>query len=346
MSIFEYLIVLLFSSFLMQSTCNRVGYLSRFVNLKGRQIPLAIWLPIQESDDVITSTAIYPHQISIKRIVKMLLGFKALPNFAFFTKTFDLHDRDVISIESESQRQQLQIFNSSSIVLASHGYLGSRFDLAHICKSLAKEGMVVVAPELPESLSASYDTEWNSDETDKVTRDEINRATINMVKKEFIVDDGKENKVGIGVLGHSLGTGTAVNFDTGRSSPRCCIAGFRIPSLPPSSHSSFLIIASDNDSVCPRSLINEKVSEFKVRWNTQKIETLYYNKYNHISFLWRETNDAMLQFLSPLLPLAKSLKVPLLNFDTYSESLDSDECADEMIPVITDFFRRELIVRA
>ena len=78
----------------------------------------------------------------------------------------------------------------------------------------------------------------------------------------------------------------------------------------------------------------------------QYIETLYYNKYNHISFLWRETNDAMLQFLSPLLPLAKSLKVPLLNFDTYSESLDSDECADEMIPVITDFFRRELIVRA
>ena len=324
----------------------KVGYLSRNLDLKGRQIPLAIWLPIVETDNNdITDTALvatYSHQISIKRIVKMLLGFKAIPNFSFLTKSFSIKDDDVISCDENQHlsQQSLQL----PIVLASHGYLGSRFDLTHICKSLAKEGMLVVAPELPESLAASYNTEWNSDESDKITRDEINREAIAVVKKEFVSTMDQEN-IGIGILGHSLGSGTAVNFDTGKSnSPRCCIAGFRVPSSPQAcADSAFLVIASDNDSVCPRPLINEKVLEFKSRIKDEKIETLYYNRYNHISFLWKETNNAMLQFLSPLLPLAKSLRVPLLNFDIYSESMDSDECAEEMIPRITSFFRRELI---
>ena len=317
----------------------KVGFVSRCLDIKGRQTPLAIWLPLQENV-VTTATAKYPHQISIKRIVKMLLGTKIIPNFSFLTKNFAIQDNEVFSCD-EKQCEKLKQALKTPIVLASHGYLGSRFDLTHICKRLAKEGILAIAPELPESLAASYDTEWNSDESDKITRDEINREAIAAVKQEFIGNID----VGIGILGHSLGTGCAINFDTGKSdSPRCCIAGFRVPSHPEICiDSAFLVIASDSDTVCPRSVVNEKVTVFQDRAKKQRIETLYYNKYNHISFLWKETNDAMLQFLSPLLPLAKLLKIPLLNFDVYSEELDSEECHQEMTPVVARFFRQELM---
>ena len=42
---------------------------------------------------------------------------------------------------------------------------------------------------------------------------------------------------------------------------------------------------------------------------------------NHISFLWSRSNDALLSFLSPLLPVAKLLRIFVLDFDVYKLSL-------------------------
>ena len=44
---------------------------------------------------------------------------------------------------------------------------------------------------------------------------------------------------------------------------------------------------------------------------------------NHISHLSSEVNDAMISFLSPLLPIAKFLKNSVLDFDKYVDSRDS-----------------------
>mmetsp|Transcript_37057 Transcript_37057/g.99950 ORF Transcript_37057/g.99950 Transcript_37057/m.99950 type:complete len:126 (-) Transcript_37057:296-673(-) len=59
---------------------------------------------------------------------------------------------------------------------------------------------------------------------------------------------------------------------------------------------------------------------------------------NHISFLSARTNDAMVDYLSPLLPLAKGLGVPLLDFDKYAASRDSVVTGERTIPIIARFF--------
>ena len=57
-----------------------------------------------------------------------------------------------------------------------------------------------------------------------------------------------------------------------------------------------------------------------------------------ISFLSAETNKAMISLLSPLLPVARVLEVPVLDFDTYLELQDSEEVAAATLPLIEDFF--------
>ena len=72
------------------------------------------------------------------------------------------------------------------------------------------------------------------------------------------------------------------------------------------------------------------------------VQTLFFEKYNHISFLSRGTNDAMTEFLAPLIPIAKKLGIPMLDFDVYDENRDSVECASETVPVVVQFFRDNL----
>ena len=47
----------------------------------------------------------------------------------------------------------------------------------------------------------------------------------------------------------------------------------------------------------------------------------------------------MVAFFSPLLPLAKLLRVPLLDFDAYAESRDSGPTGEAFIPPVVAFFR-------
>ena len=58
---------------------------------------------------------------------------------------------------------------------------------------------------------------------------------------------------------------------------------------------------------------------------------------NHISYLSETVNDAMLNFLSPLLPVTKLLGIPVLDFDKYATSRDSIPTGAILKPLITTF---------
>ena len=58
---------------------------------------------------------------------------------------------------------------------------------------------------------------------------------------------------------------------------------------------------------------------------------------NHISYLSENVNDAMLSFLSPLLPVTKALDIPVLDFDKYSDSRDSVATGRILKPLIVSF---------
>ena len=64
---------------------------------------------------------------------------------------------------------------------------------------------------------------------------------------------------------------------------------------------------------------------------------------NHISFLSEGVNDSMINFLSPLLPIAQALKIPVLDFDKYKESRDSKPTADVVIPLISAFLQQYML---
>ena len=55
----------------------------------------------------------------------------------------------------------------------------------------------------------------------------------------------------------------------------------------------------------------------------------------HISFLSSRTNDAMVDVLGPLLPVARLLGVPVLDFDRYEVTRDSDEVNETLVPAVT-----------
>ena len=45
----------------------------------------------------------------------------------------------------------------------------------------------------------------------------------------------------------------------------------------------------------------------------------------------------MVATLAPLLPLAQALGIPVLDFDRYSESRDSEVTAEAVVPVVVDW---------
>ena len=58
----------------------------------------------------------------------------------------------------------------------------------------------------------------------------------------------------------------------------------------------------------------------------------------HISFLWSQSNEALVGLLSPLLPVAKALGLFLLDFDVYRETRDSEATAAQVVPAVRRFF--------
>lgn len=64
---------------------------------------------------------------------------------------------------------------------------------------------------------------------------------------------------------------------------------------------------------------------------------------NHISFLAGGTNDAMIDLLSPLLPVAQAINIPVLDFDKYQTSRDSQQTAEVVIPLVTSYLKQQML---
>jgi len=227
--------------------------------------------------------------------------------------------------------------SSGPVVVLAHGFLGSRFDLSHLAEELASQGFIVVSPEFPESLAASYPR----------TKD-VDRAAITNKLLDTLQNDWLVRPTSYGIVGHSLGTGTVIN--TGDDSwTRVCIAG-----KPSERASPALFIGSTNDGAVSLSRIGALPSEY-VMLDEGSIRTantplpskaaLIFDRPdapNHISFLAEGPNDAMVQFLSPLLPLAQAMEIPVLDFDKYARVRDSRQTAEVVVPVVSSYLKQNM----
>ena len=159
----------------------RVEYVSVDLSLAGQRIPMSVWSPASTTTTTSSSSssssssaaavaASYRYRISVSKIVKLLLGLK-LPFDVAREFTIPRPPGLVVARDTTRQQQQQEQEPSSSsspplrrlpTIVFCHGYLGSRLDFCHVCERLAGEGFLVAAPELPESLSASFDPNPNA----------------------------------------------------------------------------------------------------------------------------------------------------------------------------------------
>lgn len=321
------------------------------VNVDGVQVPVASWRPsIDNNENIqINNNVYYQHRISVSKIGKALAGWK-LPSFVdrnFSLRPSSLDDsNNNVQISSSSQQQLPQ---SAPVVLLAHGFLGSRFDLSHLGEALAAQGFLVLAPEYPESLAASYDA------TESTSGIPIDRTIITDKLLEMLTKEWNVQPTSYGIVGHSLGCGTADR--TGDDSwTRVCLAG-GYPSL---KGSNSLFIGSINDGAVPviRSVDALRENNF-ASLNEEMIRSQSWDKLpsraslifnnprnapNHISFLAEGTNDAMVNFLSPLLPLSRFLGIPVLDFDKYQISRDSRATGEVVIPLVVDYLKQMMRV--
>ena len=63
----------------------------------------------------------------------------------------------------------------------------------------------------------------------------------------------------------------------------------------------------------------------------------------HVSFLAPDVNVEMQNFLGPLLPVARFLKIPVLDFDKYGLLFDAERTAETCVPAATSFLRQYVI---
>ena len=152
-----------------------------------------------------------------------------------------------------------------------------------------------------------------------------------------------------GIVGHSAGGGTATVSPGAFACGRVAVAG-----LAPGYAGSdpLLVIASEGDNVIRLDRVLQAIPsgtpcvEDPKNCDVSKSSgaVLLRRAYKagqppcHISFLSAETNNAMISLLSPLLPVARVLEVPVLDFDTYLRLQDSEDVALDVLPLIEDFF--------
>ncbi|KAL7442474.1 hypothetical protein ACHAXM_008429 [Skeletonema potamos] len=339
-----------------------VVYQPLSVTVCGVEVPVAAWHPpLKDSTTTIITRPLesYQHRISVQKIGKNLAGWNFIPTFA--NRNFALRPSvqnsnvDVVTTEQEQ-------FPSSTplpVIILAHGYLGSRFDLYHLAEQLASKGFLVFAPEYPESLADSFDATIKDTNTGEIQ----NIIDRDMITNELILtlqQTWKVTPTSFGIVGHSLGCGTAERSGDD-SWTRVCLAGF------PSSRSNgsrCLFIGSTNDGAVS---VNRALSVLRecnyVNLDEDMIRSIIAEKQqlptipskaalifsgvdapNHISFLSEETNNAMVDFLSPLLPLARAIRIPVLDFDKYQLSRDSRACGDVVIPLVIGYLKQNMKV--
>ena len=328
---------------------------------------MACWWP----DSSITSTtrtnnddnnskrqpADYAHRISVQRIGQLLAKWDFIPSFA--ARKFVL-EPSLSSSSKEDRVWQGRVLDEAwegPVVLLAHGYLGSRFDLSHLAETLSSElGVLCVAPEYPESLAASYERAPGLD-----------RATINQQLLDHVLPDvWNIHGTRYGIVGHSLGTGTALQ--TGDASwARVCLAGFPRQRDGSAIAGNLLLICSLNDGAMSLNRFGGRAaipSDFEFVLDTDDTTTGTSTSTstmddaplprraawildtpdapNHISFLSAGVNDAMIDLLSPLLPVAQWANIPVLDFDKYQISRDAVPTAALLHPVIVRYLKQEM----
>jgi len=325
------------------------GYRGIEVRVAGQSVPVAVWTGSG------TSEGPYPYRISVSKIVKLRLGL-GLP--WPLARTFALSSADSwqqtqanIKCPPEQKRKSSQL-----CVILCHGYLGSRFDFAHLAELLASRGILVAAPEFAESSSASFEPI-----PEKTTRDAIVQATLAYLEQNASSLMGKNvDALRCGIVGHSAGGGTAVRAQGSFPLGRVSVAGGTAYDGP----DPLLIIASEGDGLFRRRWpdILANLSPDLARYegfagaaqlsDTDKSPAraaLLFKEDagaaaaapSHISFLSSATNDAMVDFLSPVLPLARLLGVPVFDLDVYQQRPDSDAIAAAVLPAILRFLESQ-----
>ncbi|CAJ1397956.1 unnamed protein product [Effrenium voratum] len=316
-----------------------VGY--RSLRLRGAQnAPVSLWYPTRAKGAV--EKAPYRHYISVARIVELLQGAQ-LPNLGW---EFRLKADSPIQVDapfaSDAAASELQLARARHgagparcAVVFAHGYLGSRFDMLHLCERLAQKGFVVAAPDFPEGLSGAVPL-------GRVNRQLILEELISRLRREFGVEH-------LGIVGHSAGGGTATVSTMPFRCGRVAVAGLAAYAQP----DPLLVVASEGDGVVPLgrvlkalppdALSVEAVGAADVAAHRRLALLLRSGKGRgrapcHISFLSAESNEAMVTLLSPLLPVARALRVPVLDFDTYLSLRDGPQVAEQVLPLIEDFF--------
>jgi hypothetical protein len=324
-----------------------VAYKSFFLSCDefGVKVPVACWFPPDEqtksTSDNQHKAKPYKHRISVKRIGQLLAGWNFLPDFV--SRDFSLTPSNSRSIIDGNN---MELPRSAPVVILAHGYLGSRFDLSHLAEKLSTEGFVCVAAEYPESLAASFDR-----------MEGLTRSVINMILLGALRNDMRFKPTGYAIVGHSLGCGTAL--DTGDENwARVCLAGFPFRPDGQPIAGNVLFISSMNDgavSVARKggkeaiptdfSILEESQLEKFICNGIPKRSAIVFDgpdAPNHISFLAEGVNDAMIDLLSPLLPVAQSLKIPVLDFDRYKESRDSVQTAAKYHPLVVAYLKQQM----
>jgi len=313
-----------------------VGYSPSSLSVGGQQVPLAIWYPAaaQLGSRVETADAPYDYFISLGKLFQLFLGL-GVP--LVLGRRFTLRGGDGVRVDAPLCQSWGAGGQRPGIIFA-HGYLGSRFDMLELCERLARRGFVVAAPDFAESLSGSFEP------TGATARGAILKATMDRLRRDF-------GAARFGIVGHSAGAGTATTAADEFACGRVALAGLRGGY---SGADPFLVIASAGDGVVPLRRVRQalpagtevKIALSDIDVSAQRSAWLVLDPLDagtgmppcHISFLSPATNGAMVEFLSPLLPLANFLGVPVLDFDVYRELRDAGATAKVVLPVIEGFF--------
>jgi hypothetical protein len=338
------------------------------MNEFGVSIPVACWFPIdndaaasasvsKNSVNSVDSTnkVYYQHRISVRRIGQLLAGWNFIPNFVSKNYVLEPSSSTInVRMIHSSSASTPELIRKGPVIFLAHGYLGSRFDLSHLAEELAAEGFICIAAEYPESLAASYER------VDGLDRSAINTEILQRI------NDGMEpwnviQPTAYGIVGHSLGCGTVLQMGTEQWA-RVLIAGFprSQDGIPIPGNNLFITSLNDGTvslmqnggpsivSDCDFQLLSEQNLIVKLNEASPSLprrSALIFDRPdapNHISYLSEGVNEAMIEFLSPLLPVAKALSIPVLDFDKYKTSRDSAATAAIVHPLIIHYLKQEM----
>jgi hypothetical protein len=333
-----------------------VAYKSLSVSIGeyGVDVPVACWFPVEQKEKRSLSdypqvdpasaspqnvNVAYQHRISIRRIGQLLAGWNFIPEFA--SRDFSLQPTKLGVMDG----RDLPLPTNGPVVLLAHGYLGSRFDLSHLAEELTQQGFVCLSPEFPESLAASYER-----------MEGLDRSKITKSLLSAISDDWKMQPSSYGIVGHSLGCGTAIKTGD-KSWARVCIAGFPRQQDGSPIAGNVLFLTSMNDGAVslarfggkeaiPSDYVILDEATMSINDRLPSRAALVYDRPdapNHISFLSQGVNDAMIDLLSPLLPVAQALSIPVLDFDRYQLSRDSGPTAEAVHPLVVAYLKQQML---